>query len=209
MPRSLLLFLVSAALTAQTPPDLARERAEFATWLTTAPNSPYAAVALSPPRYGPIRNARPPEFFAYSATAVVTGALARPARPRTQRMLTLDGVEVEATDAGTFDVRFGGRGTSLGVYRVPEPGTEESDLTIYFRDSTNAHGTYPAGRFVLLVPLPDGRYRADFNRARNPFCAYSSVYPCPVPWPGNTLPARVEAGERYEAHDGRSGATRP
>lgn len=207
--RSILLLTLPTALAAQTPSDLAGERAEFARWLTTAPNSPYAAVSLSPPRYGPIHNARSPEFFAYSATAEVTGTLARPARPRTQRMLTLDGVEVEATYAGTFDVRFGGRVTSLHVYRVPDPGTEESELTIYFRDSTNAHGTYPAGRFVALVPLPDGRYRADFNRARNPFCAYSTVYPCPVPWPGNAIPARVEAGERYSAHDDRNAATRP
>ncbi len=45
--------------------------------------------------------------------------------------------------------------------------------------------------------LPDGRYRLDFNRSRNPFCAYSTAYPCPVPWPGNRIPARIEAGERY------------
>jgi hypothetical protein len=43
-----------------------------------------------------------------------------------------------------------------------------------------------------------GRYRLDFNRARNPFCAYSSAYPCPAPWAGNTIPAPVMAGERYE-----------
>ena len=58
-------------------------------------------------------------------------------------------------------------------------------------------GTYPAGRFVPLVPARGGRYRLDFNRARNPFCAYSSAYPCPAPWRGNTIPAPVEAGERY------------
>lgn len=207
--RALLLLCLPAALAAQTPPDLARERSEFAAWLARAPNSPYAAVSLSPARYGPIRNATPPRFYAFSATAEVTGPIARPARPRTQRMLTLDGVEVEATDAGTFDVRWGGRVTSLRVYRVPVPGTEESELTIYFRDSTNAHGTYPAGRFVTLIPLPDSRYRVDFNRARNPFCAYSSVYPCPIPWPGNEIPAKVEAGERYQAHDDRPVRARP
>ena len=43
----------------------------------------------------------------------------------------------------------------------------------------------------------DGQYRLDFNRARNPFCAYSSAYPCPAPWRGNVIPARIAAGERY------------
>ena len=63
--------------------------------------------------------------------------------------------------------------------------------------ATNGEGTYPAGRFVTLDPLADGRFRLDFNRARNPFCAYSSAYPCPVPWTGNRIEARIEAGEQY------------
>jgi uncharacterized protein (DUF1684 family) len=83
----------------------------------------------------------------------------------------------------------------LRVRRIPTG--DESELEIYFRDATNGHGTYPAGRFVPLVPLPDGRYRLDFHRARNPFCAYSSAFACPAPWRGNTIEAKVEAGERY------------
>jgi uncharacterized protein (DUF1684 family) len=50
---------------------------------------------------------------------------------------------------------------------------------------------------VSLVPTGDGRYRLDFNRARNPFCAYSSAFACPAPWRGNAIGAKVEAGERY------------
>jgi uncharacterized protein (DUF1684 family) len=50
---------------------------------------------------------------------------------------------------------------------------------------------------VSLAPLGNGKFLLDFNRARNPFCAYSSVFPCPAPWPGNTIAARVEAGETY------------
>jgi hypothetical protein len=204
-----LTLLFPAALAAQTPPDLARERAEFAAWLTRSPRSPYATVALTPPTYGPLRNVRPPRFYPYDAAAVFTRALTPAARPRAQRLLALDGIEVEATDAGTFDVTLGGRPTSLHVFRIPVGDTEESELTIYFRDSTSGRGSYPAGRFVTLAPLGGGRYRADFNRARNPFCAYSTVYPCPIPWPGNTIAARVEAGERYEAHDERPVRPRP
>ena len=194
------MLCLPATLAAQTPPDLARERAEFAAWLTHSPGSPYAALAVQPPRFGPLRNARPPRFYPYDAAAVLTGPLTPATRPRPQRMLGFDGIEVEAMDAGTFDVALGESPTSLRVFRMPVAGTEESDLTIYFRDSTSGQGSYPAGRFVTLEPLPDGRYRADFNRARNPFCAYSTMYSCPIPWRGNTIPARVEAGERYVPH---------
>ena len=106
--------------------------------------------------------------------------------------------EVEATEAGTVRVPLGGITTSLRVRRIPGDA-DESDLEIYFRDATSGRGSYPAGRFVSLTPLPDGRYRLDLNRARNPFCAYSSVYACPVPWPGNSLPGEARAGERYDS----------
>jgi len=39
----------------------------------------------------------------------------------------------------------------------------------------------------------------DFNRARNPSCAYNTVFPCPAPWPGNALRRPIRAGERYKA----------
>ena len=76
---------------------------------------------------------------------------------------------------------------ACGCFRIASGG-EESELEIFFRDESNGQGTYPAGRFVSLIPLPNGRYRLDFNRARNPFCAYNAVYPCPAPWRGNTIP---------------------
>ena len=66
-----------------------------------------------------------------------------------------------------------------------------------FVTALHPSGTYPAGRFVALTPAGGGRYRLDFNRARNPFCAYSSAYACPAPWRGNALPARIAAGEQY------------
>jgi uncharacterized protein (DUF1684 family) len=80
---------------------------------------------------------------------------------------------------------------------LPGATEDESELLVFFRDRTSARGSYDGGRFVELLPRPDGTYLLDFNRARNPFCAYSSVFPCPAPWPGNTLDAEVAAGERY------------
>ena len=137
-------------------------------------------------------------FYPYDPNLVFTARLVPPKKPGTVRVLAVDGVEAEATEAGTFRVPLGPKGVDLRVRRIPDAGTEESELEIYFRDETNDEGTYPAGRFVSLQPLRDGRYVLDFNRARSPFCAYSSVYPCPIPWSGNAIQAAVTAGERYE-----------
>ena len=140
-----------------------------------------------------------PRYFEHRPELAFIGPLTPATAPRTQRMLAPDGVEVEATEAGSVAVPLGGKTTRLRVMRMPDPVTGESELEIFFRDSTNGVETYPAGRFVSLIPTGDGRYRLDFNRARNPFCAYSSAYACPAPWRGNVLPARVDAGEKYRA----------
>jgi hypothetical protein len=138
-----------------------------------------------------------PEYFDYDASLAFVGKLAAPEKPGRVKVLAVDGIETEATEAGTVTVRIGDTPIRLTVRRIATAGTEESELEIYFRDSTNENGTYPAGRFVALVPESGGRYRLDFNRARNPFCAYSTAYPCPAPWRGNTIAAPVKAGERY------------
>jgi len=136
-------------------------------------------------------------WYPYRPAAAVAVTLEPPAQPGTVRVLTADGIEVNAAEAGTVALAYGGQRARLIVRRMPGAMADESELEVYFRDRTNGKGTYPAGRFVALVPTGDGRYRLDFNRARNPFCAYSGVYPCPAPWRGNTIPAPVEAGERY------------
>ena len=143
------------------------------------------------------RARKAPRWYAHDPSLEFVGALTPPAQASARRLLTPDGVEVEATDAGTVLVRLGGVATRLRVMRIPDPATGESELEVFFRDSTNAGETYPAGRFVALIPEGGDRYRLDFNRARNPFCAYSSAYACPLPWQGNVLPGHVRAGERY------------
>jgi uncharacterized protein len=148
--------------------------------------------------FGPTRSDQRPSYYEPSSEFVFVGPLIPPARHGTTRVLGLDGIEVDAAEAGSVLVPLGGRQVRLLVRRLPLAGGEESELEIFFRDATNGQGTYPAGRFVALMPAGSGRYRLDFNRARNPFCAYSSAYPCPAPWRGNAVPAAVTAGERYD-----------
>jgi len=155
--------------------------------------------------YGVARRHQPPTYFPYAATLSLGVTLEPPERRGRFRILGLDGVETEATEAGFVRVVLGGTAARLRVYRIGAPEDEEAGLLIFARDGTSGHGSYPAGRFVELVPEGGQRFRLDFNRARNPFCAYSSAYPCPAPWPGNVLPARVEAGEQYPEAPGATG----
>lgn len=147
--------------------------------------------------FGPVKGARAPAWYPVDASRRVTVKLTAPSRRGAFRTLGLDGVETRAEEAGFAAVTLGGVTTQLRVYRMGAAEDEEAELMIFFRDSTNSTDTYPAGRFVSLDPAGGGSYIIDFNKARNPFCAYSTVFPCPAPWPGNTLPLALRAGEKY------------
>ena len=76
-------------------------------------------------------------------------------------------------------------------------GSDSGDLWLVFADDTNGHETYGGGRFLYTsVPDADGKVIIDFNRAYNPPCVFSPYATCPLPWPSNRLPLRIEAGEQ-------------
>ena len=82
-------------------------------------------------------------------------------------------------------------------------GGDAGELWLVFGDLTNGNETYGGGRFLYTdAPGADGSVTVDFNRAYNPPCVFSPFATCPLPWPENRLPIRVEAGERmYRATD--------
>jgi uncharacterized protein (DUF1684 family) len=147
--------------------------------------------------YGSVRNPKPPIYYPYAASLSFLGPLEPPERRGRFRTLGLDGAESDASEAGFIRILIGGAALRLRVYRIGGADDDEAELVVFFRDATNGKGSYPAGRFVTLEAQRDGGFRIDFNRARNPFCAYSTVYPCPAPWPGNGVPVAIEAGEQY------------
>ena len=164
-------------------------------WRLLASGPPGRAVVMV---FGTARKDKKlPTHYPYDARSAYVVSLIPAATPRSERLLAPDGVVVEATEAGTVSVEGGAGPVTLTVRRLPGATEDESELEIFFRDGTSGKGTYPAGRFVSLIPLSGNRYSLDFNRARNPFCAYNTVYPCPAPWRGNALARPVRAGERY------------
>lgn len=70
-------------------------------------------------------------------------------------------------------------------------------LFVPFTDETSGAGTYGAGRYIdcLVSDIHDGALVLDFNKAYNPYCAYTTGYNCPIPPPDNNLPVAIHAGE--------------
>jgi len=149
--------------------------------------------------FGTPRNVKPPMYFPFRDDLISSAALEPPERSGAFPVLGLDGLETQAVEAGFFPVKLAGEAVRFRVYRLGDSEDDEAAFFVFFQDATNGKGTYPGGRFVELVPESGRRFRLDFNRARNPFCAYSTVFPCPAPWPGNRLTTPVTAGERYSS----------
>jgi uncharacterized protein (DUF1684 family) len=76
---------------------------------------------------------------------------------------------------------------------------DEQGLFFIFQDGTSGITTYPGGRFLVGEPPREGSVILDFNRAYNPPCAFTPYATCPLPPEGNSLPQRIEAGERHES----------
>jgi len=82
-----------------------------------------------------------------------------------------------------------------------QPVIDEGQLFFMFKDRTSGESTYPAGRF-LYAAIPTGAVvDLDFNKAKNPPCAFTAFATCPLPPKANTLPVAIEAGEKkYGKH---------
>ena len=70
-------------------------------------------------------------------------------------------------------------------------------LFIPFTDRTSGRETYGGGRYIDLniSDISNKTYVIDFNKAYNPYCAYTTGYNCPVPPKENDLSVAVKAGE--------------
>ncbi|MBK9098970.1 MAG: DUF1684 domain-containing protein [bacterium] len=76
--------------------------------------------------------------------------------------------------------------------------TGELYYSIWFTDKTTGDETYGVGRYLdfELNEKPDFIYTIDFNRAYNPYCAYSAMFTCPIPRPEDYIDMEIEAGEK-------------
>ncbi len=100
-------------------------------------------------------------------------------------------IEFPARPAGGEDSEY-----SLNVYK--DADAANNYLSIWFTDETTGKETYGVGRYIEIgneVPDPNYKYAIDFNKAFNPYCAYSEKYSCAVPRREDHLPITIRAGE--------------
>jgi uncharacterized protein (DUF1684 family) len=116
-------------------------------------------------------------------------------------MATLDGQKRKYIEYGTLVFNLKGKSYTLKIYQnlslMDKPEYQDL-LFLPFTDLTNGKETYTGGRY-LDYHIPDIRnniLELDFNKAYNPYCAYSNDYSCPRPPEENNLNVAIKAGEK-------------
>jgi uncharacterized protein (DUF1684 family) len=120
--------------------------------------------------------------------------------PRTQprmKVMNVLGDVVEMQNPGAVIFAVGGKAYRLEALLEADDAKE---LFFIFKDETSNKTTYGAGRY-LYSPLPrNGRVDLDFNKAKNPPCAFTDFATCPLPPAANRLAVAVTAGELDYKH---------
>jgi len=71
-------------------------------------------------------------------------------------------------------------------------------LFVPFGDATSGFESYGGGRYLdfTFSDIKNNCLLLDFNKAYNPYCAYTTEYNCPIPPKENLLSVSIPAGEK-------------
>ena len=166
---------------------IATERTEKDIWLSNDFNSPFAVTNTPFQRlsyFEPDQDYRLKAKFIKSAVDEQVTLITN----------TGESENYEIYGSAIFDFD----GSSHILKLLHKEGSEQ--LFLPFIDQTSGEDTYGAGRYLDLdFPIND-EIILDFNKAYNPYCAYTESYSCPFPPKANILSIAIKAGEKAYPH---------
>ena len=144
------------------------------------------------------------EFFPVDSNYIVKAEFVRtPAEPPFA-MKTSTGRLPIYVKYGELYFELKGKAMQLNLYQNQElvKDPEYFDyLFLPFTDLSNGNETYDGGRYIDFRIPESNEVILDFNRAYNPYCAYSGKYSCPVPPEENSLDVEIFAGVKsFDKH---------
>lgn len=201
IPLSLFIILIcSFFLTLNAQVEALESAKEFQEKL----NMEYADPETSPLDEEDLKDFEKLQFFAIDSTYKVKAEFVRTPSESPFTMET-------STDRRPVYVKYGelyftlkGKDFKLNLYQNQElvKDPEYFDyLFLPFTDLTNGRSTYGGGRYIDMKIPESNEVLLDFNKAYNPYCAYSGKYSCPIPPLENDLDIEIFAGVKsYNNH---------
>jgi uncharacterized protein (DUF1684 family) len=192
------LFCLSATtLTSQTKDSLRLSAVAFQNEL----NEQYADSAHSPLSSEDRLKFTGHDFYPVDLKYCVEAELKRTPGENTFEMKTTTSRKPMYYKYGELHFKLNGKKFKLNVYQsmdlLNKPEYKDY-LFLPFKDLTSGKETYGGGRFIDLKIPSGNKLMLDFNKAYNPYCAYSDKYSCPVPPAENFLKAEVKAGVKMQ-----------
>jgi len=169
--------------------DLETERAMKDRFMSSHVESPFVAERI--PGFTGLN------YFPIDERFRVRARLVRHPVPEEAYLRTNRDGQASMRYVGDLEFRLAGRPLKLRVYHAGE-GVGTS-VFVPFRDATSGDASYGPGRYLVLDLNEEDDYELDFNRAFNPYCAYTEAFECGFPPSENDLPVEVRAGEKVWA----------
>lgn len=118
------------------------------------------------------------------------------------KMVTSSGKSKEAQRYALLRFTLNGKKYQLCTYQLlqlKEKPETANELFLPFVDLTCGKESYGGGRYIDLqiTNIRNNKVKIDFNKAYNPYCAFTTGYNCPIPPRENALPVAIKAGEKY------------
>lgn len=143
------------------------------------------------------------DFFPVDSNYFVVARFVRTEGEQVFKMKTTGPRTPEYVKYGELHFTLSGKVHKLNLYRNIELSKKEeysNHLFLPFSDLTNGKESYIGGRYIDMT-VPEGdTVGIDFNRAYNPYCAYSPDYSCPIVPLENDLDVEIRAGVK-KFHD--------
>lgn len=168
--------------------ELKKEREEKDMYMRSADDSPFADSTAA---YKGLNYFEPDMRFRIKA------ALTEIKDRKPVVLQTSDGKQQSYVEYAYAEFDFGGFHNKLLILESMDVGPLKGRLFLAFGDETSAGETYGAGRYLDVAKVPGAtEILLDFNKAYNPYCAYSEKFSCPLPPRENLLEIAVRAGEK-------------
>lgn len=187
----IILFLISTTAYAQQfSAELAKHRDGYKAAFINDQNSPLKEKDL-----------QHLHFFEADSTYQITANVSLLQGQKPFQMPTYDGTSKEFIRYAKVSFKLNGKDLELTLYRnmglMINPVYKNS-LFLPFTDESTNLTTYGGGRYIDLDirDIKQNKIIIDFNKAYNPYCAYSDGYRCPVPPEENDMPVSILAGEK-------------
>jgi uncharacterized protein (DUF1684 family) len=168
--------------------EIGRERTEKDLFMKNEKDSPFAG---SKERFQGL------QYFSPDLKYKINAKLAPIENKKMIVLPTSDGLEKKYLEHAYAEFELDGMRNRLLILEITDEGSYRGTLFLAFADETSTRETYGAGRYLDLKKVPAATSVVlDFNKAYNPYCAYSNNFSCPFPPPGNILKVAIKAGEK-------------